>query len=110
MKKLILTLMICLFTLPAYAEEVFTPVTKDNEVTSVDIIQVKKSIVTQQTKEEVLTLRKIDADIAKIQARIDHLNGDIDVLKALRAKVLAEAEKIVLKPIEEPTPIEEPIK
>lgn len=107
MKKLMIALMIYLFTLPAYAQETFTPVTKDNEVTSVDAVQVKKAIVIQNTSEEILTLRKIDADIAKIQERIDHLNGDIDILKALRDKVLKEAGKVVLKPVEEPKPIEE---
>lgn len=110
MTKLMIALTICLFTLPAYAEEVFTPITKDNEVTEVDAIEVKKAIVIQQTKEEVLTLRKIDADIAKIQARIDHLNGDIAALQALRAKVLEAAEKVLLKPVEEPKPIEELVK
>jgi TolA-binding protein len=106
MKKLMLALAICLFTIPAFAQEVFTPITKDNEVTSVDAVQVKKEVVTQKTTEETLTLRKIDADIAKIQARISHLNGDIADLQALRAKVLKLAEKVVLKPIEEPKPIE----
>lgn len=108
MKKLILILTICLFTLPAYAQEVFTSITKDNEVTSVDAVEVKKAIVTQQTNEEVLTLRKVDGQIAAKQARIAHLQKDITDLQALRAKVLKEAEKIILKPVEEPKPSEEP--
>lgn len=110
MKKLILALIVCLFTIPAFAEELFTPVTKDNEVTSVDAVEVRKAIVTQQTEEKILTLRKIDADITKIQARIDHLNGDIADLQALRVKVLAQAEKVVLKPVEKPKPIDGTIK
>lgn len=107
MKKLILALTICLFTLPAYAKEVFTPLTKDNVVTSVDAVEVKKAVTTQQTNEEILTLRKIDDQIVAKQARIAHLQKDVTDLQALRATVLKEAEKVVLKEVEEPNP-EEP--
>lgn len=108
MKKLMLALTICLFTLPTYAEETFTVITKDNEVTSVDAVQVKKAVTTEQTAEEILTLRNIDSQIAAKQARIAHLQKDVTDLQALRATVLKEAEKVVLKEVEPPSEPEEP--
>jgi TolA-binding protein len=107
MKKLIIAATILLFAFPAFAAEEFVPVTKDSEVTSIDQVQVKKVVTEQKIDETVYTLPQIDADIAKIQARIDHLQGDIDKLKALKASVLKEAEKIELKKEEAPKPIEE---
>ena len=106
MKKLLITATILLFTFPAFAAEEFVPITKDAEVTSIDQVQVKKIVTEQKVDETIHTLPQVDADIAKIQARIDHLRGDIDELKALKAKVLTEAKKIVLKIVEEPKPLE----
>jgi TolA-binding protein len=107
MKKLLIAATILLFAFSAFAAEEFVPITKDAEVTSIDQVRVKKVVTEQKIDETVYTLPLIDTDIAKIQARIDHLQGDIDKLKALKAKVLKEAEKIVLKEEKEPNPIEE---
>jgi TolA-binding protein len=107
MKKLLIAATILLFTFPALAAEEFVPITKNSEVTSIDQVRVKKVVTEQKVDETVYTLPQVDADIAKIQARIDHLQGDIDKLKALKAEVLKEAEKIELKKEEAPKPIEE---
>lgn len=108
MKKTIIAIIaLTLFASTVFAAEQFVPVTKDNEVTSIDQVQVEKVITKQVEEKTVYTIPQIDADIAKIQARIDHLQGDIDVLKALKAKILAEAEKVQLKVEETPKPIEE---
>lgn len=108
MKKTIIAIIaLTLFASTAFAAETFTPVTKDNEVTSIDQVQVKKVITKQVEEETVYSMPQIDGQIAKIQARIDHLQGDIDVLKVLKAKILKEAEKVQLKVEEIPKPIEE---
>jgi TolA-binding protein len=121
MKKLLIAATILLFASSAFAAEEFVPVTKDSEVTSIDQVQVKKVVTEQKVKETVYTSASINEDIAKLQneitkkqARIAHLQGDIDSLqadidklKALQTTVLKEAEKIELKVVEEPKPIEE---
>ena len=108
MKKTIIAIIaLTLFASTAFAAETFTPVTKDNEVTSIDQVQVKKVISKQVEEETVYSTPKIDADISKIQARITHLQGDIAVLEALKAKIETEAKKVILKKEEAPKPIEE---
>lgn len=97
MKKIIITAIALLFAVSALAAEVFVPITKDSEVTDINNVQVKKVITTEQTAEVTYTLPDIDAKIAKIQARIDHLQGDIDELLSLKGKVMTEASKIKLK-------------
>ena len=106
--SLILTSLLLMFYCQiSFAEETFVPVTKDNEVVSINDVQVKKVITKEVSEEKAYTLPQIDGQIAKIQARITHLQGDIVVLQELKAKIQAEAEKVILKTVEEPKPIEE---
>jgi TolA-binding protein len=107
MKKLIAIIALTLFASTSFAAETFVPVTKDNEVVSINDVQVKKVITTEVVEEKAYTLPQIDADIAKIQARITHLQGDIAVLQELKAKIETEVKKVILKKAEEPKPIEE---
>ena len=107
MKKLIAIIALTMFASTSFAEETFVPVTKDNEVVSINDVQVKKVITKEVSEEKAYTLPQIDGQIAKIQARITHLQGDIVVLQELKAKIQAEAEKVILKTVEEPKPIEE---
>ena len=116
MKKLLIAITLCLFTTPAFAEETLAPVTPDKTVTTVDQVEVKKTVSKTVETETVYTLASIDRQIAqkqtaiaKTQARITHLQGDIaafekDItdLQALRAKVETEAKKVELA--DEPTP------
>ena len=91
----------------SFAEETIVPVTKDNEVVSLNDVQVKKVITKEVVEEKAYTLPQIDGQIAKIQARIAHLQNDIAALQELRAKIETEAKKVILKKAEEPKPIEE---
>lgn len=106
--SLILTSLLLLFYCQiSFAEETFVPVTKDNEVISINDVQIKKVITKEIVEEKAYTLPQIDGQIAKIQARITHLQGDITALQELKAKIQAEAKKVILKKAEEPKPIEE---
>lgn len=103
MKKLLLTIItICFLFSVAYAAETFIPVTQDNEVTDINQVKIKKRITTEKHVDEIYTLPQIDAQITKIQVRIEHLQGDIAVLQTLRESILQEAKKIKLKVDESP--------
>jgi len=83
-------------TTAVYAADEFIPITPDNAVTSINQVKVKKVITTQVTDEKTYTLPEIDAEIDKVQARIDHLKGDISVLQATKTKILKQAGKVKL--------------
>ena len=104
---ILMSLLLMTYSKISFAEETIVPVTKDNEVVSLNDVQVKKVITKEVVEEKVYTLQQIDADISKIQARITHLQGDIAVLEALKAKIETEAKKVILKKEEAPKPIEE---
>ena len=80
----------------------FKPITKDDEVTDINQVEIEEEIIVETSKKETFTLPDIDGKIAKIQARIEHLQGDIAELESLRAKVLAEVKKVKLKVDKEP--------
>jgi len=85
----------------------FKLITKDNEVTDINQVEVEKEVIVETSEKEIFTLPKIDAEIDKIQARIEHLQGDIAELETLRLNVLAEVEKVELKIDVEPEILEE---
>lgn len=98
MKKLLLTIIvICFLVSVAYAKQTFIPITQDNEVTNINQVKIKKRITTEKHVDEIYTLPQIDAQIAKVQIRIEHLQGDIAVLQTLRKSILQEAKKVKLK-------------
>jgi len=80
----------------------FKPITKDDEVTDINQVEIEEEIIVETSKKETFTLPDIDGKIAKIQARIEHLEGDIAELESLRAKVLTEVKKVKLKVDKEP--------
>ena len=80
----------------------FKPITKDDEVTDINQVEIEEEVIVETSKKETFTLPNIDGKIAKIQARIEHLEGDIAELESLRAKVLAEVKKVKLKVDKEP--------
>lgn len=83
----------------------FTPITKNDEVTELNQVEVKRTIKNEVIEEEILSLPNIDQKIEKIQSRIDHLQSDIDELMVLRNRIENEAKKVKLrkdKTIEEP--------
>ena len=86
---------------------IFKPITKDNEVTDINQVEIEKEVIVETSEKEIFTLPKIDAKIDKIQARIEHLQGDITELETLRLNILAEAEKVKLRIDVEPEILEE---
>jgi len=80
----------------------FKPITKDDEVTDINQVEIEEEVIVETSKKETFTLPNIDGKIAKIQARIEHLEGDIAELESLRAKVLTEVKKVKLKVDKEP--------
>ena len=75
----------------------YSLITKDDEVTSINQVKINERTTEEANVYEVYTLPDVDVQIAKKQARIEHLQGDITELQALRALVLKEAKKIQLK-------------
>ena len=100
-KILFIVITVCFLASVAYATETFISVTKDNEVTNINQVKITKRIIEEKHIDKTYTLSGIDAQIAKIQARIEHLQGDITELQALRALVLDKAEEVKLK-VDEP--------
>jgi len=95
MKKILFAVITIYFLFSvAHASETYIPITKDYEVTDINQVKIKHRITTENHIDETYTLPEIDAQIAKIQVRINHLQGDIEVLQVLRGLILAEAEKI----------------
>ena len=86
---------------------IFKPITKDNEVTDINQVEIEKEVIVETSEKEIFTLPKIDDQIAKIQARIEHLQGDITELETLRLNIIAEAEKVKLRIDVEPEILEE---
>lgn len=108
------------------------PITKDDEVSSVDAVKVQVTDIKQveQKAEKAWTLAELDREIAQATAYLTKLDIEkaaalaqtaaefnkrkadtqarLDTYKALRPLVLVEAEKVTLKEVVEP--IEEPIK
>lgn len=91
------------------ATETLIAITQDFEVTEIDQVEIKKRIIEEKHTDTTYTLPSIDEEIAKKQARIDHLNGDIAELQALRTKLLAEVKKVKLR-VDEVIEDEEEIK
>ena len=79
------------------ATETFAPITKDYEVTEISQVEIRKRVTEEKRIDTTYTLPSVDEEIAKKQARIDHLNGDIAELQTLRAKLLVEVNKIKLR-------------
>ena len=77
--------------------ESYMSITKNDEVTDINQVKIKRSIITEVHDDTEYTLEEIDDKIAKVQARIEHLQGDITELQTLRATILAEAKKVKLK-------------
>ena len=75
----------------------YSLITKDDEVTSINQVKIKERTTEESNVDEVYTLPDVDVQIAKKQARIVHLQGDITELQALRVLVLKEAEEVRLK-------------
>ena len=75
----------------------YSLITKDDEVTSINQVKIKERTTEETNIDEVYTLPDVDVQIAKKQARIEHLQGDITELQALRALVLDKVEEVKLK-------------
>jgi len=86
---------------------IFKPITKDNEVTDINQVEIEKEVIVETSEKEIFTLPKIDVKIDKIQARIEHLQGDITELETLRLNIIGEAEKVKLRIDVEPEILEE---
>lgn len=105
MKKLfIIAALLTFFSTVAYAETVYTPITKDAEVTTIDDVAIKAA--TPVTEEQTLTLRQLDAQKGEIEKNITIYQGQIAQWQQLlvkiammRTAILKEAEKIQLKAV-----------
>jgi len=75
----------------------YSLITKNDEVTSINQVKIKERTTEESNVDEVYTLPDVDVQIAKKQARIEHLQGDITELQDLRTVILNEAKKITLK-------------
>jgi len=75
----------------------YSLITKDDEVTNINQVKIKERTTEESNVDEVYTLPDVDVQIAKKQARIEHLQGDIAELQALRVLVLDKAEEVKLK-------------
>ena len=75
----------------------YSLITKDDEVTNINQVKIKERTTEESNVDEVYTLPDVDVQIAKKQARIVHLQGDITELQALRVLVLDKAEDVKLK-------------
>ena len=75
----------------------YSLITNDDEVTSINQVKIKERTTEESNVDEVYTLPDVDVQIAKKQVRIEHLQGDITELQALRTLVLNKAKKIKLK-------------
>ena len=75
----------------------YSLITKNDEVTSINQVKIKERTTEETNIDEVYTLPDVDVQIAKKQARIEHLQGDITELQALRALVLDKVEEVKLK-------------
>jgi len=107
MKKLFITFgLIVLLASPVFGDEVFTPATPDNTVGTIDEVKVKGTVTNQVDTVREYSLPHIDDEIFRAEQAIAKIEAEIVVLQALRAKVLAEAEKVVSVPIADPEPIE----
>ena len=77
--------------------KVYSLITKDDEVTNIDQVKVNERVTEESNVDKVYTLPDVDGQIAKKQARIVHLQGDIAELQVLRTLVLDKAEDVKLK-------------
>ena len=108
MKKLFVMFgLTVLLASPVFGAEVFVPLTQDNTVETIEEVKVQGTVTAQVDTVTNYRLPDIDDLIADKQATIAVLESEIVVLQALRASVLAQAEKVVLGiPEPEPEPIE----
>lgn len=91
-----MTLILLIFiAIPVVAGENFTVITKDNEVGSIEQVQVKRS--ESVISEEILTLQYLNTQIAALEAKLQEYNQKLAELKALKIKVEEKAEAVKLK-------------
>lgn len=99
MKKYLLISIACLaiaiFTSIGFTSE-FSAVTPDNEVASVNAVEVKETKAVETT----YTLGQIDSIISTIQSRIARDQAFLSKYQALRTAVELEAKKVNLKAVE----------
>jgi len=88
----IICLAIVIFTCSAYSAG-FSAITADDEVESIEAVQVKETKAVDTT----YTLGQLDSIITTIQARIDRDTSFLNKYQALRTAVEVEAKKIKLK-------------
>ena len=86
---IVVSLSICIATAQTY-----TAKTKDNEVSSVDMVVIEETKSLTQKRE--LSLRKIAKERAGLVAQADRLTAQIAMLDILAATITPEAEKVVL--------------
>lgn len=73
-------------------------ITKDGEVESIDLVQVKSTSTEQ--KEEILTLAYLRTELAVLNTQIQELETKRASLSGLIGAVTVEADKVILKPSE----------
>lgn len=95
MKKIFLAIAILAIAVSAYAADTYTKVTKDNSVSNVAVVEVRRDI--PKTVTSMLTLSRIDSFIADWQRKIDEAEAKIAEWEAIRVLVEVEAKKVVLK-------------
>lgn len=101
MKTVLFTITTFFFLISvSFAEPTFSVITQDDKVTSIDQVRVQCRDTKTEDVTTTYTLPAINAKIAKKQARIAHLEGDISRLQALRAKVDGEARKVKLRELD----------
>ncbi len=100
MKRVFITAIAAIFLLAgvAIAETTYKLESEDGTVEERNDVWVKETDTETVVKTQILTLRKLDLEIAALDARIQRLKDKKIALQAVRALVQAEADKVVLKP------------
>jgi hypothetical protein len=97
MKKLLTITALLLFTLPAFAAD-YKAITKDNEVSAKEDVQVEKAQTVAQ--KEILTLKYLLEHKALLEARIADLQAGLVVINGQIAAVDNVAKAVKLKAAE----------
>ncbi len=98
MKRVILFIVFCFIVASTASAQTYEAVTADNEVNTVETVQVK--IVTTVETEEFITLKYINSQIAAVRTKIQELEDELIELRALEYQVRLKAEKVKLVEVE----------
>ena len=95
MKTLMTALILTLVLAPLAFATNYSPLSKDGEVTAIEDVQIRKAVPSEQV--DTVSLKDLNAQIARIDAKISALQDKRATLVAERKLVAIEAGKVKLK-------------